>query len=545
MTLASQWGREWSFKNGSHKVKVWECDTEKRLVVLTCGTALGESCRNTTKLDIFPGDILLEVFDFCRLGARAGETQDDENFLNWWHELVHVCQRWRQLIFTSLHRLNVQLLCTCETPSRNKLGCWPSIPITLNVKGLRNLNPTEEDNLSTAFEHADRVCSVTLNVTQRQLRKVVKMMLKPFPVLKHLRVKTFNGSMLSFPSGFPPGLRELDLSGTFPPPLPSILSLLSDLVHLHLHDLPMIGHVSPEAMVTGLAVMTKLESLTIEFEFISHGRCPLPAQDFGAQAVLPTLTQFQFRGVHEYLKDLVAKLDTPRLFDLTVIIVNMCTWPHYSVVQQFPQLFQFIGRAEDLKLAQFRHARAEIHDSCSFIRFDNAQTGQHPIQLTLGEVKLGSSPLYYNQLQPIEALLSQASAIISSVQHLSITQLHQRTKCATYWDCAKWLRFLQVHLFDDVETLHIGRQFTDHFVHVLNGLSNELVAEVLPALHLLNFEGKPQKMVKQLLIQFIEKRRSIGRPPLTVVKSRKVFERLRALGETDVVTHKNCIPHGL
>ncbi len=495
---------------------------------------------------MFPGDILLEVFDFCRLGARSSETQDDEKFLNWWHELVHVCQRWRQLIFTSLHHLNVQLLCTCETPARKKLGCWPSIPIALNVKGLRNLNPTEEDNLFTTFEHADRVCSVTLNVTPQLLRKVVKMMLKPFPVLKHLRVKTFNGSMLSLPSGFPPGLQELDLSGTFPPPLPSILPSLSDLVHLHLRNLPMTDHVSPEVMVVGLAVMTKLESLTIEFKITSHHWCPslLPTQDFGAQAVLPTLTQFQFRGFYEYLKDLVAKLDTPRLFDLTVIIVNNFTWPHRPIVQQFPQLFQFIDCAEDLKLAQFRHARAEIHNSCSFIRFDNAQTGQHPIHLTLGEVKYGSSP-NTNQLQPIEALLSQASAIISSVQHLSITQLYQRTICATYWDCAKLLRFLQVRLFSTVETLHIGRQFTDRFVQVLNGLSNnsELVAEVLPALHLLNFEGKPQKMVKQLLIQFIEKRQSIGYPLLTIVKSRKVFERLQALGETDVVTHKNCVPY--
>jgi len=57
---------------------------------------------------------------------------------------------------------------------------------------------------------------------------------------------------------------------------------------------------------------------------------------------------------------------------------------------------------------------------------------------------------------------------------------------------------------------------------MLNALSDELVAEVLPALRLLNFEGKPQKNLKRLLAPFIKSGGSltfIGHLPLTIVRT--------------------------
>ena len=130
---------------------------------------------------MFPGNILLEVFDFCRL--KANETQD-ENFYDWWHGLVHVCRRWRQLIFTSPRRLKVQLHCTCDIPVKKKIDCWPQIPIAINLEGWGNLNSRQENNLLTAIEHSHRVCSITLNLPHQQLEKVVKMMLTHFSMIK-------------------------------------------------------------------------------------------------------------------------------------------------------------------------------------------------------------------------------------------------------------------------------------------------------------------------------------------------------------------------
>ncbi len=397
---------------------------------------------------MFPSDILLEVFDFCH--PEPSETRD-ESIYNWWHGLVHVCRRWRQIIFTSSRWLNLQLLCTPKSPAGNlkDLDTWPQIPIAIKVEGLGNhLNPTQEDNLLTAFEHSDRVCSVTANLLiQPQLEMVVKMMLKPFPALTYLRLsikfETFDLRIL--PSGFlggpSPGLQELDLSCISSPALPSILSSTSNLVALHLRNFPMTNHISTEAMAKHLAVMTKLESLTIEFNhyYMHH----FPALNVRARATLPTLTQFQFRGPHWYLENLVAQLDTPRLFDLTVIILIPQTRTQattHPVVQQFPQLFPFIDRAEDIKLSHFGRACVEIHNFRSFVRFDNPQ---HPAYLTLGEGNYDHTGLDYDKFRPFWAmrpLLGQASAVISSVRHLSITRLDRRW---TGWDIAGFLRLLR------------------------------------------------------------------------------------------------------
>ena len=444
---------------------------------------------------------------------------------------MHVCQRWRQLIFTSPCRLNLQLLCTRKTPARKKLDCWPQIPIAIIVQGLGDLTPAQKKNLLTAFEHSDRVCSVTLSLTIRQLEKMTQMMRRPFPALTHLRVSftpPFVGLFIYLPSGFLggpiSGLRELDVNHISPLTLPSIRSSTSDLVEFHLRDLLMDPLVYPEAMVAGLAVMTKLKTLTIDFDYYHapHDSDPL-ALNFRARVILPTLTQFQFRGSRLYLEDFVAQLDTPWLFDLTVILVARTTSDDPGV-QEFPQLLQFIDRAKDLKLAQFSRARAEIHVAHSIIHFDNPQTRQHPARLNLGEVR-------YHGSRPLGAFLSQAYAILSSVRNLSITPLHDRIIQNKYWHRTGLLRLL--HPFDTVETLHVEGQFTDLFPPMLNSLSNELVAEVLPSLRLLNFEGKPLKSVQKLLVPFIEKRRFVGRPPLTIVRTREDFERLQTLSETE------------
>jgi len=280
----------------------------------------------------------------------------------------------------------------------------------------------------------------------------------------------------------------------------------------------MNDHVSPEAMVERLAGMSKLKSLTIEFQYPT----PPPTWNFRARAILPSLTQFQFRGDYRYLEDLVAQLDTPRLFDLTVIVMN--TMADCSGVKQNPQLFLFIDRAEDLKLSQFRRARAKIHNSHCSIHFDDVQSGQCSTYLTLGQE-------YNNSVWPMGALLSQASAITSSVHHLSFAP-SDRMRRDIYRKHAGLLSLLRS--FDSVETLHVGGHFTNVFPPMLNHLSDELVAELLPALRLVNFEGKPLKLAKtRKLAPFIKKWQFIGHPPLTIVRTCKDFEMLRALSDME------------
>src|ERR1700761_5962141 len=46
-----------------------------------------------------------------------------------WPRLVHVCARWRGIVFASQQALRLRLLCTHGTPVLKTLNCWPSLPI--------------------------------------------------------------------------------------------------------------------------------------------------------------------------------------------------------------------------------------------------------------------------------------------------------------------------------------------------------------------------------------------------------------------------------
>jgi hypothetical protein len=62
---------------------------------------------------------------------------------------------------------------------------------------------------------------------------------------------------------------------------------------------------------------------------------------------------FSFNGVSEYLDNLVARIDAPRLKDLDITFFN-------QIVFDTPRLIQFIGRTPMLKL--FEKARVVFRD---------------------------------------------------------------------------------------------------------------------------------------------------------------------------------------
>src|SRR5260221_3299372 len=74
-------------------------------------------------VEILPDDALLTIFLLCNDASSSD--------LSWWHPLVHVCRRWRHVIFASPLHLNLTLICTARTPARLSLDMWPPIPIAL------------------------------------------------------------------------------------------------------------------------------------------------------------------------------------------------------------------------------------------------------------------------------------------------------------------------------------------------------------------------------------------------------------------------------
>src|SRR5579863_3633783 len=82
-------------------------------------------------INVLPDDVLLEIFIYVARpqsqayfnikGPRYYETQ--------WRTLVHVCRRWRYVVFASPRRLDLRLFCTNRRPVKKMLDIWPPFPI--------------------------------------------------------------------------------------------------------------------------------------------------------------------------------------------------------------------------------------------------------------------------------------------------------------------------------------------------------------------------------------------------------------------------------
>ncbi|KAH9993491.1 hypothetical protein BJV74DRAFT_367600 [Russula compacta] len=213
----------------------------------------------TIDIDILPDDVLLKLFR---------SYLDEAGSVDAWHTLVHVCRRWRNVVFASPRHLNLRLLFTYKRPVREMLDIWPTLPIVVSCHGSHSLWGAAE-NISAALEHNDRVSEIDLHsVTIRWLEKFSAVEAATFPVLTSLDLRLcpcFSSPDPPEPFllvGSAPRLRTLRLGGGSPfQGVQRLLLSARDLVHLHLDEISCFGHIFPEAMVTCLSALTKLESL--------------------------------------------------------------------------------------------------------------------------------------------------------------------------------------------------------------------------------------------------------------------------------------------
>ena len=217
-------------------------------------------------IDILPDDVFLHIFDFI----RAGQV-----WLSWWHQLAHVCRRWRAVILASPNFLDLKLACD-PTTRVGLLGIWPPLPIILR-NGSNWCMPDDYD-FDAAIKHRDRVCEINLfDLKISQLQRLTSVMQEQFPALIHLSLHLDSSCLLApalpdeFLGGSAPHLQSLGLSSIPFPALPKLLLSATHLVRLSLRNIPHSGYISPEAIITGLAVLTNLKSLTIKFRFALSG----------------------------------------------------------------------------------------------------------------------------------------------------------------------------------------------------------------------------------------------------------------------------------
>ena len=460
------------------------------------------SVNRGTTIDVLPDDVLLQIFDFCRVDHNP--ISPHLRVLEW-HRLIHVCRRWRQIIFSSPRRLDLYLLCTRGTPVRKNLGRWPAFPILVDYVSYPHytskISFNDQDNIIAALEHPDRVRCLKLPVTSLLLGKVAAVAQEPFPMLTQLWLSSKDENVSVIPGAFmgqsAPSLQEIHLNGIPFPTLPTLLSSANDLVVLYLHRIPHSGYISPETMVTTLAALTRLDFLSIEF----HSSTSRPNQSGRrrraappTRVVLPALTFFRFRGASEYLEDLMAQIDTPRLAFIRITYFN-------QLIFQVPQLFGFVGRVQILEQADTKDAQVYFRGSHVDIYISN-RSEETESRRTHIFLRISCEGLDW-QVSQLAEVLSQSSGMLSNVSHLFIGTYVWEQIWRRDMDHIEWMELFRQ--FTAVETLQVSTHLARLVADALNDVT---VPSMLPALRLLCLEHDPLGSIEE----FISTRQRSGIP---------------------------------
>jgi hypothetical protein len=412
----------------------------------------------------------------------------------------------------------------------------------------------DKDGVIAALEHPDRIRRIGLSGLTRTLwEKLDAAMQEPFPALTHLSLigpkdKSERAPVLprKLMGGGTLRLQELYLYGMSCPALPQLLLSSRDLVNLRFTKIPSTCCVSPEEILTGLAGLTRLETLAIEFQpstlsnFLADQR--LTTTPATPAVRLPSLKSFQFTGFCEYLEGLVAQIDAPRV---THFNIEYFSQPTYQV----PQLSQFLVRSEYFKSPVLSSVRVQFIPWTD-IWFIGSRSNSESINLTC---KFKTSGMVRGVLHSVQLFQQISTSIsISSIDNLTLIgpapasaeppfggslyggsryggslfgetlfgrPLLELPGVQDSIDHIDWIGLLRI--FPGVDSLYLRGELPENIIHALELASGDMVAKVLPALHTIEF-CKEQPTVS--VNRFVSVRQNAGRPVTIIYPENDVYE---------------------
>ena len=418
-----------------------------------------------------------------------------------WPILVWVCQRWRQIIFTSPLGLNLRLYCTHGMPVLKSLDCWPVLPIIIKYGGVQNLDPPapeDDDNIIAALKQSGRVSSITLTVTSSFLDKLSTIS-EPLSELEELVLLSQNNVHQIFPSTFRWGscLRTLHSTRIAFPSLLPLLLPCQDLVDLQLHEFPSARYLSPEAFANALFGTPQLRSLTLHLLSFPRRRSylgfPPPP---GERIILAALAQLKYRGTSMYLDTFVGRIDAPRLEDIEIRLFSQPT-------MDTSQLGQFIQRTEIHTL--FSHAKVETSAHAISISFSNSDVST-PLRLHISCKQLDW------QLSCMAQVCDQISPFLFHVLDVGIDTAQPLNGREDVND-EQWLDLLCSFKFSDATSFWVANELMTDILRAL-GHANEGNTAILPSLRHIRVQ-KPIEMDGpswNSVQSFITSRSISGRP---------------------------------
>ncbi|KAF8472204.1 hypothetical protein DFH94DRAFT_191497 [Russula ochroleuca] len=437
-------------------------------------------------IDMLPDDVLLEIFDFY-VRIRA------------WRLLVHVCRRWRSIVFGSPRRLDLRLFCSNKTPARETLDVWPALPLSIKC----DKRAERVDNIVAVLERSDRVCHINLGIKSSDLETISAAMQVQFPDLTHLVLWSHGETVSVIPDSFLGGsaqrLENLTLENIPFPGLPKLLLSATHLVTLQVVFIPHSGYFSPEEIATALSTLTRLESLWLLFE--SPQSCPDWARQHpppSPRSVLPALIRFWFKGVTEYLEIVVARIDAPRLSKLDVTFFN-------AIVFDTPQFIQFIRRTSMLKPLQ--KARVTFEGDTATVKLSSQTSGYKAEEL---KVRIPCRELDWQ----VSSMVQVCTSCLPPLSTLEDVFIYEDPCWQTHWqdniENVLWLELL--HPFTSVKNLYISGYIAQGIVPALQELVGGRATEVLPTLQNIFLELQPSRPVQEGIQQVIAVRQAAGHP---------------------------------
>ena len=458
-------------------------------------------------INTLPEDVLLEIFDFYLDVSQWSPLVQYEDL---WHTLVHVCRRWRCVVTSSPRRLNIRLLCTEKRPVKGNV--WPDLPIAINAqipKSQRSRSRGTNIIIAALKHQHNRVCEITIWNIPNSLLKEFAAIKTPFPALTHLTLHSTCDSAPVLPDSFlegsAPRLRSLLLQGIRFPALGKLHLSSCDLAVLSLHNIPHSGYIPPDALVSSLSGLTRLQNLILSFRSprsraLRERRAP-PSL---TRVVFPILSNLSFTGDSEYLEDMLSRMETPIVnVHVKIIFFNQLVFD-----TPLRLLRDLINRAETFEAPH----RAEIYFSRYRVHFalfsNHGQAESEPLTLAIS-----CRPSDW-QLSSLAQVIGSSIPPLPTLERLELRDDHYFPQ---YWqddiENAQWLEILRP--FTSVKDLVLSGQLVQLVAPALGEPIGERATEELPVLQNIFVERVlPSGSLRwqKEIGQFITARQISGRP---------------------------------
>ena len=451
---------------------------------------------SNTPIHNLDDDSLLQIFSCYRL--------DDEE--NWylrlgWLMLIHVCPRWRNLIYDSWSHLDMCLLLTNDSPSMDTLSHLPPLPLVIHyVDRTKTITRKDEGNLYLGLQQYDRVRRVILQAPSSKLRMWLEPMNKLFPILGELSLLSTTTDSEEMNQVLPkllqaPKLHRLSLHGIS---LPKGLLLIPSTTALSTLSLTHIRYFPPRHLVAQLQGLPHLEELSIGFAI------PIPLPNSEGELLsapitpvtLPTLRRLTLRGEDVDLDNLVAQINTPLLEQLSLSLL-------FDFDFTFVNLTNFIHRTERFECLVARVIFDKDGASIDAGHYERRVSGKLSLHINCKSLDW--------QINSTTQVCRALGKVLSAVEDLTLDL--EEDGMPSDWekslDSNLWHELLLP--FIGVKKLRIGSSLKFELSQSLESVAGGLVLELLPELQELevHLEMGHSKNVFSL---FIEIRESVARP---------------------------------